>query len=58
MPFHKLQDIIIIHKPLVDFQANNPKRNTQANILINITCLIPKRFKKNGIARINKVSEI
>ena len=50
---------MIIHKPSCGFPyANNPKRNTQANKLINITRLIPKRLKKNGIARINNVSEI
>ena len=27
---------------------NNPKRNTQASILISITCLIPNRRRKNG----------
>ena len=52
-------DKIIIHNPFTGSpKAKSPKRNTQANILINITCLIPKRFKKNGIAKINKVSDI
>ncbi len=53
---YTIQDKIIIHKPSVGFpKANNPKRNTQANIEINITCLIPKRFRKKGIAKMNKV---
>jgi hypothetical protein len=37
-------------------KENNPKRNTQANIEISITRLIPKRFKKKGIAKIKSVS--
>ena len=54
-----MQDIIIIHKPSDGSpNAKNPKRNTQASIEISITCLIPNRFKKKGIAKINKVSEI
>ena len=35
-----------------------PKRSTQASILINITFLIPNRFKKNGMSKIQSVSEI
>ncbi|MNR52573.1 hypothetical protein D3C85_1724350 [compost metagenome] len=37
---------------------NNAKRKTHAIILKIITCLIPNRFKKNGIVKINSVSEI
>src|SRR5690606_950788 len=48
-----------IHTPLPGFPvANNPNRNTQANIAINITFLIPNRFKKNGISNIHNISEI
>ena len=38
--------------------ANSPKRNTQAKMLISITFLMPKRCRKNGIARMKSVSEI
>ena len=37
---------------------NKPKRATQASILISITFLMPKRFKKNGMSKIHNVSEI
>ena len=54
-----MHERIIIHNPSEGFPyANNPNRKTQASILINITCLMPNRFKKNGIAKINTVSEI
>ena len=36
----------------------NPKRNTHANIDISITILMPKRFKKNGIIRMQRASLI
>ena len=36
----------------------NPKRKTHANSDINITILIPKRFKKNGIINIQSASLI
>jgi len=35
--------------------ANNPKRKTHAKMLINMTFLIPNRYKKKGIVRINSV---
>ena len=37
---------------------NSPNRNTQANILISMTRLIPKCLKKKGMAKINRVSDI
>ena len=37
---------------------NKANRKNQANILISITIFIPKRFKKNGIVKINTVSDI
>jgi hypothetical protein len=56
---YTMQEAIIIHNPSAGFpNENKPKRNTQAIIEINITCLIPKRFKKKGIAKINQVSDI
>ena len=46
-------------KPLPGFPTpKKPKRNTHANIAMSITFLIPKRFKKNGIARIHNASQI
>ena len=36
----------------------NPKRSTQASIEISITFLIPKRRRKNGISRMQNVSDI
>src|ERR1044072_9000003 len=54
-----MQERMIIHNPPEGSpKANRPKRKTQANMENSITCLIPKRFKKKGIARINNVSEI
>jgi len=41
-----------------DTFANKPNLKTQAIILISITFFIPNRYKKNGIARMNSVSEI
>src|ERR1035437_1785463 len=50
---------MIIHNPSDGFpNENNPKRNTQAIIENHMTILMPKRFRKNGIARINNVSDI
>ena len=50
---------ISIHSPEPGSpKPNKAKRNTHANILINMTCLIPKCFKKKGIARMNSVSDI
>ena len=58
MPY-TIMDRMSIHKPLPGSpKPNNPKRNTQANILISITRLIPKCFRKKGMARINNVSDI
>src|SRR6478609_2634831 len=37
---------------------NNPKRNTHAKMLSNITFLMPNLRRKNGIVRMNAVSEI
>jgi len=37
---------------------NNPKRNTQAKMLISITLFIPNLCKKKGMVRIKSVSEI
>ena len=54
-----VHDKIIIHNPSPGFpNENKPNRNTQAIMLNSITSLIPKRFKKNGIAKINTVSDI
>ena len=39
-------------------KPNSPNRNTQANILMSMTRLIPKCFRKKGMARINSVSDI
>jgi hypothetical protein len=38
-------------------KAKSPKRSVHASMLISITVLMPKRFKKNGIARMNSVSD-
>ena len=47
------------HKPEPGFPIpNNPNRNTHASMLISITCFIPNRLKKNGIARMKRVSDI
>ena len=55
---YTIQETIIIQSPSVGFpKDSNPKRKTHAIILINITFLIPNLDKKNGIARMNKVSE-
>jgi len=37
--------------------ANRPKRSTHASMLIVITALMPKRFMKNGMVRMNSVSD-
>ena len=48
-----------IHTPLPGSPvANSPKRSTQANIAIIMTRLMPKRFRKNGISRMQQVSLI
>jgi len=48
-----------IHTPSPGLPVpNKPKRSTQANILMSITFLIPKRFKKKGISRMQSVSDI
>src|SRR5579872_7184978 len=36
---------------------NNPKRNTQAKMLISMTFLMPNLCKKKGIVRMNRVSD-
>jgi len=52
-------DKIIIHNPSAGLpNENSPKRNTQAIIEKIMTFLIPKRLRKNGIVRINNVSDI
>ena len=38
-------------------RPKKPKRNTQANIAISITFLMPNFFIQNGISRMHKVSE-
>ena len=53
-----MERINIHNPPPGSPKPNKPNRNTHANILINITCLMPKCFRKNGIARINSVSDI
>ena len=56
---YTMHDTMIIHNPPAGSpKASKPKRSTHANMLINMTLLIPYRFKKNGIARIKAVSEI
>src|SRR6267154_1497429 len=37
---------------------NKPNRNTQAKMLMIITFLIPNLLRKNGMVRMNNVSEI
>lgn len=39
-------------------RPKSPKRSTHAKILMSTTTLIPKRLRKNGIARMNNVSDI
>ena len=39
-------------------KPKKPKRNTQANIDLSITILIPKRFRKKGIIKIHNASLI
>src|SRR6266496_5520812 len=55
-----MHDKMISPVPAIDGSpyANKPKRNTQANIAISITFLIPNLFKKKGMVRINRVSDI
>ena len=36
----------------------NPKRNTHANIDMSMTTLMPKRFRKKGIIRMQRASLI
>src|SRR5688572_15643149 len=38
--------------------ANKPNRSTQAIIENNMTCLIPNRLRKNGMVKMNSVSDI
>ena len=38
-------------------RPKKPKRNTQASIAISMTFLMPKRFMKNGMSRMQSVSE-
>jgi septal ring factor EnvC (AmiA/AmiB activator) len=38
--------------------TNRPNLNTQANMLISITVLMPYRFRKNGMSNIQSVSDI
>ena len=58
MPY-TIMDRINIHSPEPGSpKPNNPNRNTHANILISMTCLIPKCLRKKGMARINNVSDI
>src|SRR6185503_365479 len=50
---------MIIHKPSSGLPyAKSPNRKTQASIEKTITVFIPKRFKKNGILKMNNVSDI
>ncbi len=54
-----MHDKTIIHKPPSGLlKAIRPNLNTQASILNSITYLIPNLRRKNGMARINNVSEI
>ena len=47
------------HTPGPGFpRPKKPKRNTQANIAMSITFLMPNFFMKNGISRMQRVSEI
>src|SRR5690606_27798470 len=56
---YTMQESMIIHKPSAGFpKANNPNRSTQAIMAKSMTLRIPKRFKKKGIAKIKRVSEI
>ena len=50
---------MIINVPSTEglLYAKSAKRSTQASILKSITCFIPYFRRKNGIARINAVSE-
>ena len=56
---YTIHDKTIIQSPSPGSpNANSPKRNTHAIMLKSITDLIPKRRRKKGIARMNKVSDI
>ena len=56
---YTMQDKTIIHKPPEGSPyANNPNRNTHASMLMSITCLMPNFFRKKGIARMKRVSDI
>jgi glutathione S-transferase len=56
---YTMQLSTIIHRPGPGSPyANSPKRRNQASMLMVITVLIPKRFRKNGMARMKSVSEI
>ena len=53
-----MQERMIIQSPSAGFpKAKKANRSTHASMLINITILMPKRFRKKGIARMNRVSE-
>ena len=53
-----MHDRMIIHSPAPGSPyANSAKRRNQASMLMVITALIPKRFRKNGMVRMNSVSE-
>src|SRR5690606_41992168 len=55
---YTIMDKTNIQTPVPGFPTpNNPKRKNQANIAINITFLIPNRFKKNGINKDRKSDE-
>ena len=41
----------------VEPMPKNPKRSTQANMAMSITRLIPNRFRKKGINRMQSASE-
>ena len=54
-----IQERIIIQRPSAGFpKPNNPNRKTQAIMLNNITFLMPNFLRKNGMVRMNSVSEI
>lgn len=56
---YMMHDMIIIQRPSVGFpKANRAKRRTQANMLMSMTCLMPKRFMKKGMASMKRVSLI
>ena len=55
---YTIHERIIIHSPPSGLlNANSPKRNTHASMLVSITAFIPKRFRKKGMASINTISD-